>query len=195
MGRTTTGCSWTCSRASCANEGKDGRSGAVRAFLPNVSAAQHCRVIAISTPVAGAPTPGHAPYAATKAAVEALIMSVGRDLAGTTATANVLLVRAIGDEKPNQTRPEELAAAMAWLVSPEAGRRQRPAHPGLRSRLRRPLSPLDLQTRGKGKGPGWATGASVLELGGLRPDRVRFSTFPGWHSTQRPRSRRRWRRR
>lgn len=48
-------------------------------------------------------------------------MSVGRDLAGTTATANVPLVRAIGDEKPNQTRPEELAAAMAWLLSPEAG--------------------------------------------------------------------------
>ena len=94
---------------------------AVRAFLPDVSAAEHGRVVAISTPVAGAPTPGHAAYAATKAAVEALIMSVGRDLAGTTATANVLLVRAIGDEKPNHTRPEELAAAMAWLLSPEAG--------------------------------------------------------------------------
>jgi NAD(P)-dependent dehydrogenase (short-subunit alcohol dehydrogenase family) len=94
---------------------------AVRAFLPDVVAAEHGRVIAISTPVAGAPTPGHAAYAATKAAVEALIMSVGRDLAGTTATANVLLIRALGDEKPNQTRPEELAAAMAWLLTPEAG--------------------------------------------------------------------------
>lgn len=93
---------------------------AVRAFLPDVSAAEHGRVVAISTPVAGTPTPGHAAYAATKAAVEALIMSVGRDLAGTTATANILLVRAIGDEKPNQTRPEELAAAMAWLTSAEA---------------------------------------------------------------------------
>lgn len=94
---------------------------AIRAFLPAIAAAEHGRIIAISTPVAGAPTPGHAAYAASKAAVEALIMSVGRDLAGTTATANVLLVRAIGDEKPNQTRPKELAAAMAWLVSPEAG--------------------------------------------------------------------------
>jgi NAD(P)-dependent dehydrogenase (short-subunit alcohol dehydrogenase family) len=93
---------------------------AVRAFLPDLAAAELGRVVAISTPVAGAPTPGHAAYAATKAAVEALIISVGRDLAGTTATANVLLVRAIGDEKPNQTRPEELAAAMAWLMSPEA---------------------------------------------------------------------------
>jgi NAD(P)-dependent dehydrogenase (short-subunit alcohol dehydrogenase family) len=94
---------------------------AVRVFLPDISAASNGRVVAVSTPVAGAPTPGHAAYAATKAAVEALIMSVGRDLAGTTATANVLLVRAIGDEKPNQTRPEELAATMAWLASAEAG--------------------------------------------------------------------------
>ena len=94
---------------------------AVRAFLPDISAAEQGRVVAISTPVAGAPTPGHAAYAATKAAVEALIMSIGRDLAGTTATANVLLVRAIGDEKPNQTRPDELAAAMEWLISPAAG--------------------------------------------------------------------------
>ncbi len=94
---------------------------AVRAFLPDISAATDGRVIAVSTPVAGAPTPGHAAYAATKAAVEALIMSVARDLTGTTATANLVLVRAIGDEKPNQTRPEELAAAMAWLTSPAAG--------------------------------------------------------------------------
>jgi NAD(P)-dependent dehydrogenase (short-subunit alcohol dehydrogenase family) len=41
---------------------------AVRAFLPDIAAAEHGRVIAISTPVAGAPTPGHAAYAATKAA-------------------------------------------------------------------------------------------------------------------------------
>lgn len=94
---------------------------AVRAFLPDLTTAEHGRIVAMSTPIAETPTAGHAAYAATKAAVEALIMSVGRDLAGTTATANILLVRAIGDDKPNKTSPEELAAAMAWLCSPEAG--------------------------------------------------------------------------
>lgn len=94
---------------------------AVRAFLPDVTAAEHGRIVAVSTSVAGSPTPKHAAYAASKAAVEALIGSVARDLAGTSATANVVIIRAIGDEKPTETRPEEIAAAMRWLCSPEAG--------------------------------------------------------------------------
>jgi NAD(P)-dependent dehydrogenase (short-subunit alcohol dehydrogenase family) len=93
---------------------------AVRAFLPDIAAGEHGRVVAMSTPLAGAPTAGHAAYAATKAAVEALMMSVAKDLSGTTATANVLQVRSIGSEKPTHTRPDELAAAMAWLCSREA---------------------------------------------------------------------------
>ena len=94
---------------------------AIRAFLPDVMAAEHGRIITVSTYVAATPTPKHAAYAASKAAVEALTISVGRDLAGTTATSNVVVIRAIGDEKPTDTRPEEIAAAMAWLCSPEAG--------------------------------------------------------------------------
>ena len=94
---------------------------AIRAFLPDVMAAKHGRIVTVSTFVAATPTPKHAAYAASKAAVEALTISVGRDLAGTTATSNVVVIRAIGDEKPTDTRPEEIAAAMAWLCSPEAG--------------------------------------------------------------------------
>jgi len=94
---------------------------AVRAFLPDVMAAEHGRIVTVSTFVAAAPTPKHAAYAATKAAVEALTISVARDLAGTTATANVVVLRSIGDEKPTEQRPEEIAATMAWLSSPEAG--------------------------------------------------------------------------
>ena len=94
---------------------------AVRAFLPDVFAAEHGRIVTVSTYVAAAPTPKHAAYAATKAAVEALTISVARDLAGTTATANVVVLRAIGDEKPTEQRPEEIAAVMAFLCSPEAG--------------------------------------------------------------------------
>lgn len=94
---------------------------AIRAFLPDVAAADHGRIVTVSTYVAAAPTPKHAAYAASKAAVEALTLSVARDLAGTTATANVVVLRAIGSEKPTEQRPEEIAATMAWLASPEAG--------------------------------------------------------------------------
>jgi NAD(P)-dependent dehydrogenase (short-subunit alcohol dehydrogenase family) len=94
---------------------------AIRAFLPDVLAAEHGRIVTVSAYVAAAPTPKHAAYSATKAAVEALTISVARDLAGTTATSNVVVLRAIGDEKPTEQRPEEIAAVMAWLSSPEAG--------------------------------------------------------------------------
>lgn len=93
---------------------------AIRAFLPDIKAADHGRIITMSTPLAGTPVTNVAAYAATKAAVESLTLSVAKDLAGTRATANVLLVRTIGNEKPTHTRPEEIAAAMAWLCSPEA---------------------------------------------------------------------------
>src|SRR5262249_43305509 len=93
---------------------------AVRAFLPAVLPAEHGRIVTVSTYVAATPTPKHAAYAASKAAVEALTMSVARDLAGTTATANCVVLRSIGEEKPTEQRPEEVAATMAWLASPEA---------------------------------------------------------------------------
>lgn len=94
---------------------------AIRAFLPDIAAAEHGRIVVMSTFVAATPTPKHAAYAASKAASEALTISVARDLAGTSATANVVVVRSIGDEKPTDTRPDEIAAAMLWLCSPEAG--------------------------------------------------------------------------
>ena len=94
---------------------------AIRAFLPDVIAAEHGRIVTVSTFVAVTPTPKHAAYAASKAAVEALTISVARDLAGTTATSNVVVLRSIGDEKPTEQRPEEIAAVMAFVCSPEAG--------------------------------------------------------------------------
>ena len=94
---------------------------AIRAFLPDILAAEHGRIVTVSAFVAAAPTPKHAAYAASKAAVEALTISVARDMAGTTATSNVVVLRSIGDEKPTEQRPEEIAAVMAFLCSPEAG--------------------------------------------------------------------------
>jgi NAD(P)-dependent dehydrogenase (short-subunit alcohol dehydrogenase family) len=94
---------------------------AIRDFLPDIIAAEHGRIVTVSTFVAATPTPKHAAYAGSKAAVEALTISVARDLAGTTATSNVVVLRSIGDEKPTEQRPEEIAATMAWLCSTEAG--------------------------------------------------------------------------
>lgn len=95
-----------------------------RAFLPDLRAAEHGRLITISTPLATAPAANIAAYAASKAAVESLTLSIAKELAGTTTTANVLLIRTIAadpPEKPTHTRPDEIAAAIAWLCSPEAG--------------------------------------------------------------------------
>ena len=94
---------------------------AIRAFLPDVAAAEHGRIVTVSAFVAATPTPKHAAYAASKAAVEALTLSVARDLAGTSATSNVVVLRQIGIEKPTEQRPEEIAATMAWLCTTEAG--------------------------------------------------------------------------
>jgi NAD(P)-dependent dehydrogenase (short-subunit alcohol dehydrogenase family) len=93
----------------------------IRAFLPDIRAAADGRIVTVSTPLAGAPVAGIGPYAASKGAVETLTLIVARELAGTSATANVILVRTIGDAKPTHTRPDEIAAALAWLASPAAG--------------------------------------------------------------------------
>ena len=93
----------------------------IRAFLPDIRAADNGRIVTVSTPLAGAPVTNASAYAATKAAVESLTLTVARELAATTATANCVLVRMIGGEKPTATRPEEIAAAIWWLCSPDAG--------------------------------------------------------------------------
>ena len=93
----------------------------LRTFLPEIRAAQDGRIVTVSTPLAGAPVANIGPYAASKGAVETLTITMARELAGTSATANVILVRTIGDEKPTHTRPDEIADALLWLASPEAG--------------------------------------------------------------------------
>ena len=93
----------------------------LRAFLPDIRAAADGRIVTVSTPLAGSPVANIGPYAASKGAVETLTLTLARELAGTTATANVILVRTIGDAKPTHTRPEEIAEALAWLASPAAG--------------------------------------------------------------------------
>ena len=92
----------------------------LRAFLPDIRMGQHGRIVTVSTPLAGSPVANIGPYAASKGAVETLTLTVARELAGTSATANVVLVRTIGSQKPTHTRPDEIALALAWLASPGA---------------------------------------------------------------------------
>lgn len=94
----------------------------LRALLPDIRAARAGRIVTVSSPLAGSPVVHIAGYAATKAAVESVTLTVARELAaaGADATANVVLVRTIGDAKPTHTRPDEIAAALVWLCSPAA---------------------------------------------------------------------------
>jgi NAD(P)-dependent dehydrogenase (short-subunit alcohol dehydrogenase family) len=102
----------------------------VRAVVPRMVAAGWGRVVAISSPQASAPTKGVSPYAIGKAAQEALLMALAREVAGTGTTANVILCRQIdvnherdANRSPKNawwTTPEEISAEVAHLLSDEA---------------------------------------------------------------------------
>lgn len=102
-----------------------------RALVPHLTAGGWGRIIAISSPIASNPTPKMAAYAVGKAAQEALLTTLSREVAGTGTTVNLLLVRTIDasharDAEPTPknaswTTPEEISAAMAYLLS-DAGK-------------------------------------------------------------------------
>lgn len=98
------------------------------AFLPLLEEGDGGRLIAVSSPYAQAPSGTNVAYAASKAALEALVQSLGAELKGRV-TANLIVVRSIRSEPPAEasageprswTTPEEIAAAMLWLASAEA---------------------------------------------------------------------------
>jgi NAD(P)-dependent dehydrogenase (short-subunit alcohol dehydrogenase family) len=102
------------------------------AVAPHLVAAGWGRIVAVSTPVAAEPPPRMAPYAVGKAAQEALLGTLARELNGTGVTVNVLRVRKIDAdhvrgtaEAPKTagtwTTPEEIVAAVLYLCSDEAG--------------------------------------------------------------------------
>jgi NAD(P)-dependent dehydrogenase (short-subunit alcohol dehydrogenase family) len=94
---------------------------AIRAFIADIRAAKDGRIITVSTPLTITPPTGVAAYVATKAAVESMTLSVAKEFADTSSTANVIQVRTIGNAKPSHTSPAEIAAALLWLASPAAG--------------------------------------------------------------------------
>ena len=101
-----------------------------QAFVPPLVANGWGRIIVVSSPLASKPPAKMGPYVAAKAAQEALVMTMAREVAGTGVTANVLHVRTIDakherDQQPtpknaNWTTPEEINAAVLFLCSDEA---------------------------------------------------------------------------
>lgn len=100
-----------------------------QAFVPLLVAGGWGRIVTVSSPQATAPAAKGSPYAIGKAAQEALLLTVAEEVRGTGVTANVLHVRAIdmdgahdrGAGKALKTTPDEIAAAILYLCSEEAG--------------------------------------------------------------------------
>jgi NADP-dependent 3-hydroxy acid dehydrogenase YdfG len=88
-----------------------------RAFLPSIRASEHGRFVLVSAKAASNPTSTNAAYAAAKAAAEAWTLALADELKDEAATANVVVVNAIGDAKPSFTPPAHIADAIAWLLS------------------------------------------------------------------------------
>ena len=100
-------------------------------FGPHLVARGWGRMIVVSSPFAAAPPANGAPYAIGKAAQEALMLTLAEEFKGTGVTANILRVRTIDSRHEREARPssktvswttpEEIASAVLYLCSDEAG--------------------------------------------------------------------------
>jgi NAD(P)-dependent dehydrogenase (short-subunit alcohol dehydrogenase family) len=88
------------------------------------------RIVAVTSAVALDPVARQASYALAKAAEEALVRTLAREVGAAGVTANLLAVRTIDAEHARErepspknaswTTPEELAASIVFLCSDEA---------------------------------------------------------------------------
>jgi len=110
-----------------------------RACLKGMMKARYGRIVSISSVVAAMGNAGQANYAAAKAGMEGFSRSLAREVGSRTITVNVVapgfidtdMTRALGDSHraemlkgiPLQRlgTPQDIAAAVAFLVSPQAG--------------------------------------------------------------------------
>ncbi len=102
-----------------------------QAFVPHLIANRWGRVVVVSSPSATHPRAKGSAYAIGKAAQETLILTLADELSGTGVTANIIQVKTIdtGHQKQKEasakntswTTPEEIATAILYLLSPDAG--------------------------------------------------------------------------
>jgi NAD(P)-dependent dehydrogenase (short-subunit alcohol dehydrogenase family) len=93
---------------------------AYRRFLPLLLSASDPRIVAISTPIAARPGGTNAAYAASKAALEALTLAAGRELAAVGGSANVVIVRSIlgTNDTGRGTPAKAIASTIVRLCAP-----------------------------------------------------------------------------
>ena len=92
-----------------------------RAFAPKLRESGG-RFVLVSSKQAQDPDAKNAAYAASKAYAEAWTLAFAKDLGEHGGTANVVVVNAIGDDKPSFTPAAHLAAGIAYLLSDEGAR-------------------------------------------------------------------------
>lgn len=94
-----------------------------QAVVPRMTAAGWGRIVAISPTSIATPGPNMSAYTTAKAAQDALLTSLARELKGSGVTANLLVVRAIDTEqsgKAGSTTPQAIASAVIYLCSDDA---------------------------------------------------------------------------
>jgi len=102
-----------------------------QAFVPHLVRNGWGRLVMITSPYAASPNAKGGPYAIGKSGQEALILTLSQELKGTGVTANLLQAKTIdarhekisapSPDNASWTTPEELAAAILYLLSDEAG--------------------------------------------------------------------------
>jgi len=102
-----------------------------QAFVPHLVRNGWGRLVMITSPYAARPNAKGGPYAIGKSGQEALILTLSQELKGTGVTANLLQAKTIdarhekisapSPDNASWTTPEELAAAILYLLSYEAG--------------------------------------------------------------------------
>lgn len=103
----------------------------IQAFVPYLITNGWGRVVMITSPYAARPNAKGGPYAIGKAGQEALMTTLSQELKGTGVTANLLQAKTIdvkrekvsapSPDNATWTTPEELTAAILYLLSEDAG--------------------------------------------------------------------------
>ncbi|CAN5544270.1 SDR family oxidoreductase [soil metagenome] len=101
-----------------------------RAVVPGMVERGHGRILAVTSSFTAAPSAKSTPYIAAKAAQEALLRVLAREVAGTGVTANLVAVKSIDAERQRETAPspknaswttpDEIVAVLRFLASDDA---------------------------------------------------------------------------